>query len=96
MGGCFGSRAAQRKAEGTLSSAGAPRCQLVALVSGSEFLLVPDWRLHGPAGRSPSGVVMDISPPMDSGINVRTRVHEYGGGELVVQSSDLILFANFK
>lgn len=41
--------------------------------------------------RSPDGVVTDAVPP---GFNVRTRVHEYGGGAFVV-SQGRIYFSNF-
>lgn len=41
------------------------------------------------------GAAQDVTPAPDSGFNVRTRVHEYGGGELVL-SSDAVYFSNFK
>ena len=41
--------------------------------------------------RAADGSTADISPP---GVNVRTRVHEYGGGAYVV-AGDLIVFSNF-
>ena len=41
------------------------------------------------------GAAQDVTPAPDSGFNVRTRVHEYGGGELVL-SADAVYFSNFK
>lgn len=41
------------------------------------------------------GAAQDITPAPDSGFNVRTRVHEYGGGELVL-SCDAVYFSNFQ
>jgi hypothetical protein len=37
----------------------------------------------------------DVTPGPDSGFNVRTRVHEYGGGAYVL-SGDAVYFSNFK
>jgi len=37
----------------------------------------------------------DVTPGPDSGFNVRTRVHEYGGGAYVL-SADAVYFSNFK
>ncbi|HEX9090597.1 MAG TPA: hypothetical protein VF831_03865, partial [Anaerolineales bacterium] len=41
--------------------------------------------------RSPGQEVMDVTPP---GYNVRTRVHEYGGGDYLV-ASGVVYFSNF-
>jgi dipeptidyl aminopeptidase/acylaminoacyl peptidase len=41
--------------------------------------------------RRPDGAVVDVSPP---GFNVRTRVHEYGGGAYVVSAGEVFL-SNF-
>ena len=41
------------------------------------------------------GAAQDVTPGPDTGFNVRTRVHEYGGGEYVL-SSDAVYFSNFK
>src|SRR5688572_27784501 len=41
--------------------------------------------------RSPSGEIADVTPP---GCNVRTRVHEYGGGAYTVYRGT-IFFSNF-
>lgn len=41
--------------------------------------------------RTPDGAVTDVTPP---GFNVRTRVHEYGGGAYVVHQGT-VYFANF-
>src|SRR5262245_32806679 len=41
--------------------------------------------------RSPDGSTADVIP---SGFNVRSRVHEYGGGAYVV-SSGVVYFSNF-
>ena len=41
--------------------------------------------------RSPSGEIVDVTPP---GFNVRTRVHEYGGGAYTVHRGT-IFFSNF-
>jgi hypothetical protein len=38
---------------------------------------------------------VDVTPGPDSGINVRTRVQEYGGGETVFGGNSLY-FSNFK
>jgi hypothetical protein len=40
------------------------------------------------------GSIADITPGPDSGLNVRTRVHEYGGGEHLV-TPDKVFFSNF-
>ncbi|CAK0782907.1 hypothetical protein CVIRNUC_006102 [Coccomyxa viridis] len=45
--------------------------------------------------RDPSGDVHDLTPGVDSGLNVRTLVHEYGGGDFLV-GEDAVYFANFK
>jgi dipeptidyl aminopeptidase/acylaminoacyl peptidase len=42
--------------------------------------------------RHPGGSTGDVSPP---GVNVRTRVHEYGGGAYLV-AGDLVVFSNFR
>jgi dipeptidyl aminopeptidase/acylaminoacyl peptidase len=42
--------------------------------------------------RRPDGTIADITPP---GYNVRTRVHEYGGGSYLVQDGT-VWFTNFK
>ena len=42
-----------------------------------------------------AGKAQDVTPGPDSGFNVRTRVHEYGGGEFVL-SADAVYFSNFK
>ena len=41
--------------------------------------------------RSPSGEIADVTPP---GFNVRTRVHEYGGGAYTVHHGT-VFFSNF-
>jgi dipeptidyl aminopeptidase/acylaminoacyl peptidase len=41
--------------------------------------------------RSPSGEIVDVTPP---GFNVRSRVHEYGGGAYTVDR-EVIFFTNF-
>jgi dipeptidyl aminopeptidase/acylaminoacyl peptidase len=41
--------------------------------------------------RTPGGQTVDMTPPL---FNVRTRVHEYGGGEYTV-SNGIIYFSNF-
>ena len=41
--------------------------------------------------RLPSGEIVDVTPP---GFNVRTRVHEYGGGEYLIHKGDAF-FSNF-
>ena len=41
--------------------------------------------------RSPDGEISDVTPP---GFNVRTRVHEYGGGAYTVDEGT-IYFSNF-
>jgi hypothetical protein len=37
-----------------------------------------------------------VTPPPDSGLNVRTRVHEYGGGEHAVLPDGRLVFTNFR
>eukprot|EP00775_Hariotina_reticulata_P008996 gene8996-9169_t len=41
-----------------------------------------------------SGSIEDVTPPPASGLNVRTRVHEYGGGEYLV-ADGRTFFSNF-
>jgi hypothetical protein len=41
--------------------------------------------------RSPSGVCVDVTPP---DFNARTRVHEYGGGDYLVNNGT-VYFSNF-
>ncbi|MGF1514477.1 MAG: S9 family peptidase [Elainellaceae cyanobacterium] len=41
--------------------------------------------------RSPDGTTADVTPP---GFNVRTRVHEYGGGAYIVEDG-VVYFSNF-
>ncbi|MEW5301167.1 MAG: hypothetical protein WDW36_004043 [Sanguina aurantia] len=41
------------------------------------------------------GSVTNITPAPDSGFNVRTTVHEYGGGEYLV-TEEFVVFVNFK
>ncbi|KIY96392.1 peptidase S9 prolyl oligopeptidase active sitedomain protein, partial [Monoraphidium neglectum] len=45
--------------------------------------------------RLPDGSAADVTPPPDSGLNVRTRVHEYGGGEHLVLADGRLVFSNF-
>ena len=45
--------------------------------------------------RSPEGTIQDVTPGQDSGFNVRTRVHEYGGAPVAV-GKEAIYFSNFK
>lgn len=45
--------------------------------------------------RKPGGAIEDVTPGVDSGLNIRTRVHEYGGGALLIAGS-YAYFANFK
>ncbi|KAI8473651.1 MAG: Alpha/Beta hydrolase protein [Monoraphidium minutum] len=45
--------------------------------------------------RPPGGAAADVSPAPDSGVNVRTRVHEYGGGEHLVLPDGRLVFTNF-
>lgn len=37
----------------------------------------------------------DVTPGVDTGFNVRTTVHEYGGGEYTLAGST-VYFTNFK
>ena len=41
------------------------------------------------------GPVQDVTPGQESGFNVRTRVHEYGGGAYAL-ADDAVYFSNFK
>lgn len=45
--------------------------------------------------RNAAGAIEDVTPEASSGFNVRTRVHEYGGGEYVL-GKDAVYFSNFK
>ena len=45
--------------------------------------------------RSADGTIQDVTPGQDSGFNVRTRVHEYGGAPVAV-GKEAIYFSNFK
>ncbi|CAL8470722.1 g10264 [Coccomyxa elongata] len=45
--------------------------------------------------RTTDGKIEDVTPGPDSGLNVRTRVHEYGGGEYII-GADTVYFSNFK
>jgi hypothetical protein len=47
-----------------------------------------------PGRRLADGSTRDVTPGLHSGFNVRTRVHEYGGGEHLV-SPDRVFFSNF-
>ena len=44
--------------------------------------------------RLKNGRVQDVTPGPESGMNVRTRIHEYGGGDYVV-SDQFCFFVNF-
>ena len=44
--------------------------------------------------RAPDGTTQDVTPPLTSGYNVRTRVHEYGGGAYTVHNG-VVYFSNF-
>lgn len=47
--------------------------------------------------RKQDGTIVDLSPPKESGINVRTTAHEYGGGDFtVVPDENAVFFVNFK
>src|SRR5262245_18586101 len=46
---------------------------------------------NGLVRRSPDGVITDVTPP---GFNVRSRVHEYGGGAFTVHRG-VVYFSNF-
>src|ERR1044072_7355662 len=46
---------------------------------------------HWIVRRTPDGSISDVTP---QGINSRTRVHEYGGGDFAVQDG-VVYFANF-
>ncbi len=54
----------------------------------------PGGRPH-PLSRSPDGSTRDVTPPFASGFNVRTTVHEYGGGEYCV-ADGTVYFSNFR
>lgn len=44
--------------------------------------------------RTPSGTVADVTPGVESGFNIRTRVHEYGGGASWM-GEQYLYFVNF-
>lgn len=44
--------------------------------------------------RTPDGTVADVTPAVESGFNIRTRVHEYGGGASWMGEKELY-FTNF-
>lgn len=48
-----------------------------------------------PIHRDRQGNVMDVTPGPESGLYVRTRVHEYGGGDYLV-TKGAAFFSNFK
>ncbi len=48
-----------------------------------------------PRSRNDGSPPRDITPPPDSGFNVRTTVHEYGGAEYCLVG-DTVYFTNFK
>ncbi len=57
--------------------------------------------LHAEKGRSVimrqkpgGGSAEQLTPGPDSGLNPRTRVHEYGGGEVVL-GDEFLYFSNF-
>jgi hypothetical protein len=54
-----------------------------------------DLSLHHCTHRDSSATISDVTPEMDSGLNVRTLVHEYGGGDFLV-GEDAVYFSNFK
>ena len=39
--------------------------------------------------------MQDVTPGPESGMNVRTRIHEYGGGDYVLTGDQFIYFVNF-
>ena len=49
---------------------------------------------RGAVCRTPDGGVQDVTPEA-GGMNVRTRVHEYGGGDYV-PADNAIVFSNFR
>jgi hypothetical protein len=51
--------------------------------------------IHCCAHRDSSATISDVTPGVDSGLNVRTLVHEYGGGDFLV-GEDTVYFSNFK
>ena len=62
---------------------------------------MPEYRSRSPmfilmvTCRDPSGNISDATPGVDSGLNVRTVVHEYGGGDFLV-GDGAVYFSNFK
>jgi hypothetical protein len=65
--------------------------------SGNQARATPHTPLHAASRprRLPDGSAADVTPPPDSGLNVRTRVHEYGGGEHLVLADGRLVFSNF-
>ena len=45
--------------------------------------------------RTPEGHTEDVTPGQEMGINVRSTVHEYGGGEYIA-GDGIVYFSNFK
>ena len=71
----------------------------------SVLACLPTWRAAGascnrPCAHACSGPgggsgQQDVTPGVESGFNVRTTVHEYGGGEYLL-AGDAVYFSNFK
>ena len=51
--------------------------------------------IHCCTHRDSSAIISDVTPGVDSGLNVRTLVHEYGGGDFLI-GEDAVYFSNFK
>ena len=47
------------------------------------------------ACRKAGGEPEQLTPGPESGLNARTRVHEYGGGESII-GNGVVYFSNFK
>ena len=51
--------------------------------------------IHRCTHRDSFANISDVTPGVDSGLNVRTLVHEYGGGDFLV-GENAVYFSNFK
>ena len=75
---------------------------MLCQASGADAAVLCHCRINSPLApqlptccRSADGTIQDVTPGQDSGFNVRTRVHEYGGAPVVV-GKEAIYFSNFK
>lgn len=61
----------------------------------ASYMRAPAQTLVTLACRSSDGSISDVTPGSESGLNVRTTVHEYGGGDYLVTHCTAF-FSNFR